>query len=37
MKVVGDVLFASLPKIAERLANTRDKPSAAPATPTIPQ
>jgi hypothetical protein len=38
MKVVGDVLFASLPKIAERLANTRDKQSpAATATPTIPQ
>jgi glutaminyl-peptide cyclotransferase len=39
MKVVGDVLFASLPKIAERLASTEKRPPASSASPTpaIPQ
>jgi hypothetical protein len=40
MKIVGDTVLASLPKIAERIANKPlgDKQSpAATATPTIPQ
>jgi hypothetical protein len=36
MKIVGDVLFASLPKIAERLANT-EKPLLGSPTPATPQ
>jgi hypothetical protein len=39
MKIVGDVLFASLPKIAERLAQTEKRPPArlASPTPAVPQ
>jgi Zn-dependent M28 family amino/carboxypeptidase len=39
MKIVGDVLFASLPKIAERLAQTEKRSPARRASPTpaVPQ
>jgi len=37
MKVVGDVVLASLPKIAERVAGRPANVAAPPSTPTIPQ
>jgi glutaminyl-peptide cyclotransferase len=37
MKVVGDVVLASLPKIAERVASRPSAVTAPSATPTIPQ
>jgi Zn-dependent M28 family amino/carboxypeptidase len=37
MKVVGDIVLASLPKIAERVAGRPSATIAPAATPTIPQ